>query len=55
MIPKKTLLESILQFFQYKVRKTTLCLLFFYVYIFLKIFADVIDNKRIDQAWKQIQ
>ena len=25
---------------------------YFYVYIFLYIFADVIDNKRINQAWK---
>ena len=24
-------------------------------YIFLRIFADVIDNKRINQAWIQIQ
>ena len=28
---------------------------YFYVYIFLYIFADVIDNKSIHQAWKQIQ
>ena len=28
---------------------------YFYVYIFLQIFVDIIDNKRINQAWKQIQ
>ena len=26
-----------------------------YVYIFLEFFADVVDNKRINQVWKQIQ
>ena len=52
MILKK-LLESIFQFFQYKVRKTTLCLLFTFMFIY--IFADVIGNKTINQAWKQIQ
>ena len=51
MILKK-LLKSIFQFFKYEVRKTTFFAFYFYVYIFLYIFADVIDNKRINQAWK---
>ena len=52
----KKLLESIFQFFHYKSTKNHFMFAFyFYGYIFLYIFADVIDNKRINQAWKQIQ
>ena len=54
MILKK-LLESVFQFSQHKVRKTTSCLLFAFVFTFVFTFVEVIDNKRINQAWKQIQ
>ena len=41
-------------FFNIKYEKPFCICFYFYVYIF-QIFADVIDNKRINQAWKQIQ
>ena len=51
MIPSK----SVFQFFSISSKKSLFVFAFyFYVYIF-QIFADVIDNKRINQAWKQIQ